>query len=47
MNTRFGLLSNNKLFRKILRKIFYKNFLFRLYENMKLKKIFNEIETEE
>jgi len=43
MNTRFGLLSNNKLFKKILRKIFYKNFLFKLYENVKLKKIFNEI----
>ena len=44
INTKFMMLNNNKLFKKIVRKILYKNFIFQIYENIKLKKIFNAIE---
>ena len=44
INTKFMMLNNNKLFKKIARKILYKNFIFQIYENIKLKKIFNAIE---
>jgi hypothetical protein len=46
INTKFTFLNNSKFFKKIIRKIFYKNFIFRFYENIKLKKIFNEVEKE-
>ena len=44
INTKFMMLNNNKLLKKIVRKILYKNFIFQIYENIKLKKIFNAIE---
>ncbi len=44
INKNFTIFNKNKFLKKILRKILYKNFIFKIYENIKLKKIFNKIE---
>ena len=41
---KYGLLNKRSFLRRIIRKIFYKNFLFNIFENYKIKKIFNKIE---
>ena len=43
INKKFVYLNKNKLFKKIIRKILYKNFIFQFYENIKLKKIFDQL----
>ena len=39
-----GFLIKRTFFRKITRKLFYRNFLFNLLDNFKIKKIFKEIQ---
>tara|TARA_Y100000590_G_scaffold467581_1_gene646946 strand:- start:6 stop:863 length:858 start_codon:yes stop_codon:yes gene_type:complete len=44
INKKFNSLNETRFFRKIIRKVFYKNFIFNIYENIKLKEIFKLIE---
>ena len=39
----YRFLSKKNFFRKVIRKLFYRNFLFNLLDNIKIKKIFKEI----
>ena len=40
---KYSYLNNNKIFRKITRKLFYRNSLINFYENQKIRKIFRDI----
>ena len=43
LDKKYGLLNKRSLFRKIIRKIFYRNFIFNLLDNIKIKKIFRDL----
>ena len=43
LNKRYGLLNKRSFFRRIIRKIFYRNFIFNLLDNIKIKKIFRDL----
>ena len=40
---KYGLLNKRSFFRRIIRKIFYRNFIFNLLDNIKIKKIFKDL----
>ena len=44
LDKEYGLLNKRNIFRKVTRKLFYRNFLFNLFDNFKIKKIFKEIQ---
>ena len=44
LDKKYGLLNKRSLYRRIIRKIFYKNFIFNFLDNIKIKKIFRELE---
>ena len=44
LDQKYGLLNKRSLFRRITRKIFYKNFIFNILDNIKIKKIFKKLE---
>ncbi len=45
LNTKYGLLNKRSFFRRIVRKIFYRNFIFNILDNIKIKKIFRELKS--
>tara|TARA_B100000035_G_C20930004_1_gene522603 strand:- start:51 stop:908 length:858 start_codon:yes stop_codon:yes gene_type:complete len=44
LDNEYKYLNKKNFFRKIIRKIFYRNFLFNIFDNLKIKKIYKEIE---
>ena len=44
LNKKYGLLNKRSVFRKIIRKIFYRNFIFNLLDNVKIKKILRDLD---
>ncbi len=44
LDKKYGLLNKRSFYRRIIRKIFYKNFIFNFLDNIKIKKIFRELE---
>ena len=44
MDQKYGLMHKRSFFRKIIRKLLYRNFMFNILDNFKLKKIFKEID---
>ena len=44
LDKKYGLMNKRSFFRRLTRKIFYRNFLFNIFDNLKLKKIFKEME---
>tara|TARA_B100000282_G_scaffold280808_1_gene242233 strand:+ start:486 stop:1343 length:858 start_codon:yes stop_codon:yes gene_type:complete len=44
LDKKYGLLNKRSFYRRIIRKIFYKNFVFNFLDNIKIKKIFRELE---
>ena len=43
LDKKYGLLSKRSFLRRVIRKIFYRNFLFNLIDNIKIKKIFRNL----
>ena len=43
LDKKYGLLNKRSFFRRIIRKIFYRNFIFNLLDNIKIKKIFRDL----
>lgn len=43
LDNEYKYLNKKNFFRKIIRKIFYRNFLFNIFDNLKIKKIYKEI----
>ena len=43
LDRKYGLLNKRSFFRRIIRKIFYRNFIFNLLDNIKIKKIFRDL----
>ena len=41
---KYGLLNKRSFFRRIIRKIFYRNFIFNLLDNIKIKKILRDLD---
>ena len=46
LDKRYGLLNKRSFFRRILRKIFYRNFIFNVLDNIKIKKIFKDLDNQ-
>ena len=44
LSKKYGHLNKRNLFRKVTRKLFYRNFIFNMLDNLKIKKIFKQIE---
>ena len=44
LDKKYGLLNKRSFFRRIVRKIFYRNSIFNIMDNIKIKKIFRELE---
>ena len=44
LDKKYGLLNKRSFFRRIIRKIFYRNSIFNIMDNIKIKKIFRELE---
>ena len=44
LNKKYGHLNKRSIFRKFTRKLFYRNFIFNMLDNLKIKKIFKQIE---
>ena len=44
LDKKYGLMNKRNFFRRLTRKIFYRNFLFNVFDNLKIKKIFKEME---
>ncbi|MDC3180142.1 hypothetical protein OA862_02060 [Candidatus Pelagibacter sp.] len=44
LDKKYGLMNKRSFLRKLIRKIFYRNFLFNIFDNLKIKKIFKEME---
>ena len=44
LDRKYGLLNKRSPLRRIIRKIFFKNFIFNILDNIKIKKIFKELE---
>ena len=43
LDKKYGLLNKRSFFRRIIRKIFYRNFIFNLLDNIKIKKILKDL----
>ncbi len=43
LDRKYGLLNKRSFFRRIIRKIFYRNFIYNLLDNIKIKKIFRDL----
>ena len=43
LDRKYGLLNKRSFFRRIIRKIFYRNIIFNLLDNIKIKKIFRDL----
>ena len=43
LNKKYWLMNKRSFFRRLTRKIFYRNFLFNIFDNLKIKKIFKEM----
>ena len=43
LDKKYGLLNKRSFFRRIIRKIFYRNFIYNLLDNIKIKKIFRDL----
>ena len=43
LDKKYGLLNKRSFFRRIVRKIFYRNFIFNLLDNIKIKKILRDL----
>ena len=43
LDKKYGLLNKRSFFRRFIRKIFYKNFIFNMLDNLKIKKILRDI----
>ena len=44
INKKYSQLNEKSFFRKIIRKLFYRNFIFNIIDNLKIKKILKEVE---
>ena len=44
LDKKYGLLNKRSFFRRVVRKIFYRNFIFNLIDKIKIKKIFKDLE---
>ena len=44
LDKKYGTLNKRSFVRKIIRKVFYRNFLYNILDNLKIKTIFNDIE---
>tara|TARA_B100000575_G_C23007096_1_gene580222 strand:+ start:136 stop:993 length:858 start_codon:yes stop_codon:yes gene_type:complete len=44
LDKRYGLLNKRSFFRRLIRKIFYRNFIFNLLDNIKIRKILGDLE---
>ena len=44
LDRKYGLLNKRSFFRRIIRKIFYRNIIFNLLDNIKIKKIFRDLD---
>ena len=44
LDKKYGILNKRSFVRKIIRKVFYRNFLYNILDNLKIKTIFNDIE---
>ncbi len=44
LDKKYGILNKRSFVRKVIRKVFYRNFLYNILDNLKIKTIFNDIE---